>query len=407
MRPDPHGFNSQAIGGGNLALCMGGGPRTNFPTRGGGAMRPRPAPPDPGSVDIHAAIRRMESAMGVAAERTESAAAPAAVAIKAAPAEAAGTQAPSAQTLAATASASGTGGHRQSGCGGSGAGSASAAMGMEGSTVRVAQLPEGLNDVIQLSGHFKHFGQIVNVQLCPEQHVAFIQFRSRAEAVAALDSNEHVLGNERIQVGWARHHLGGGGGGRVGGRQSGRGRDNAHASNAGPHASSGAGVRAEVTGSDRMAMKRRNPSALPATRSVVPPRAQAAVVGAAPAASAAPASVAAGASTAAGGGAAAKAKAASLLRQKDETLQARILEQKQLLAKLGTTKKGSKERAALMGQIEKIQATVQSALKDQKAATAAAAVAATSTTATTSDSAATTSNTPTATFNTAAARALC
>jgi len=280
-------------------------------------------------------------------------------------------------------------------------------MGMEGSTVRVAQLPEGLNDVIQLSGHFKHFGQIVNVQLCPEQHVAFIQFRSRAEAVAALDSNEHVLGNERIQVGWARHHLGGGGIGRVGGRQSGRVRDNAHGSNAGPHASSGAGVRGEVTGSGRTAMKRPNPGALPATRSVVRPRAQAAVVGAAPAASAAPASVAAGASTAAGGGAAAKAKAASLLRQKDETLQARILEQKQMLAKLGTTKKGSKERAALMGQIEKIQATVQSALIDQKAATAAAAVAATSSTATTSDTAATTSNTAAATFNTAAARALC
>ena len=76
--------------------------------------------------------------------------------------------------------------------------------GMEGSTLFVGNLPEELNAVGQLSSHFERFGRIADIKVRPEQRHAFIQFRSRSEALAALDSSEYVLGNPRITVAWAR-----------------------------------------------------------------------------------------------------------------------------------------------------------------------------------------------------------
>ena len=69
-------------------------------------------------------------------------------------------------------------------CGSIGGGCASvSAGGSEGTTIFVGNLSEDLADVVQLSGHFKKFGQIVNVQVRPEQRHAFVQFRNRSEAL--------------------------------------------------------------------------------------------------------------------------------------------------------------------------------------------------------------------------------
>ena len=79
---------------------------------------------------------------------------------------------------------------------------------MEGSTIFVGSIPPELNTIDGLSSHFKQFGTVVNLQIRPEQRHAFVQFKSRAEAAAALDSPAHVLDDPRIILNWATEKRG-------------------------------------------------------------------------------------------------------------------------------------------------------------------------------------------------------
>eukprot|EP01118_Nematostelium_gracile_P019787 TRINITY_DN9317_c0_g1_i1.p1 TRINITY_DN9317_c0_g1~~TRINITY_DN9317_c0_g1_i1.p1 ORF type:complete len:650 (-),score=211.22 TRINITY_DN9317_c0_g1_i1:4-1716(-) len=70
-------------------------------------------------------------------------------------------------------------------------------------TLAITNLPSDLNTIEQLNSHFKQFGNIVNIQLRPNQSKAFIQFENYFDAKGALSSPEAVLNNRFIKVFWA------------------------------------------------------------------------------------------------------------------------------------------------------------------------------------------------------------
>jgi hypothetical protein len=227
-----------------------------------------------------------------------------------------------------------------SAAGGSGSGSK---VSSEGSTIFVGNLPEDLADIVQLSGHFKKFGQIVNVQVRPEQRHAFIQFRNRLQALAAVDSNESVLGNPRINVAWARNK---------GGDRGVRPLPASRAS--GKDVQTSRGLRAQAS----------QPATVPEHRG----EGRAAAVNEACAGNVKAANVAGTKNPARSSLKTTKPPAAQLKAQ-EATIQAQISEQKALLAKLSTMKTASKEeREGIKAQLKEKVATVQASLAQQRAA---------------------------------------
>lgn len=262
---------------------------------------------------------------------------------------------------------------------------------MEGSTVFVGSVPPDLNHVGALSSYFAQFGTIVNIQVRVEQNHAFVQFKTRAEAVAALDAPGHVLGDPRVNLNWANEKRGKGGGKGTGGAAaagSGRGaagpagrqvvrtsreaalreaasRAPANSPLRGEAGQGGSGATAgegEGAGASSTPVCKAPAAATPlsdadvaaekvramlssATKRAPPPR---------------PAPKPAGAAAAAKAAAEAKAK----------LIQTQLAEQKALMAKLAATKKGAKEeRAALMGQLNQLQESIKANLKEQQKAT--------------------------------------
>jgi hypothetical protein len=74
----------------------------------------------------------------------------------------------------------------------------------------LTRVPAELNSLVALAPHFAQFGEIVSIKIVGEDR-ALVQMGSHAEALAALNSPQAVLGNRFIQVEWARHDGGGGG----------------------------------------------------------------------------------------------------------------------------------------------------------------------------------------------------
>lgn len=71
-------------------------------------------------------------------------------------------------------------------------------------TLGLNNIPNELNTIDKLNGHFKKFGTIVNINVKPENNKAFIQFTSNEEAYKAFSSPEAVLDNRFIKIFWAK-----------------------------------------------------------------------------------------------------------------------------------------------------------------------------------------------------------
>jgi RNA-binding protein 26 len=57
---------------------------------------------------------------------------------------------------------------------------------------------------MSLSGYFGRFGQIVNVQVLPDEDKAYVQFSTHESAAAAVSSPKAVFGNRFIKLVWAK-----------------------------------------------------------------------------------------------------------------------------------------------------------------------------------------------------------
>lgn len=71
-------------------------------------------------------------------------------------------------------------------------------------TLGLDNIPNELNTIDKLNGHFKKFGTVVNITVKPEKNKAFVQFTSNDEAYKAFSSPEAVLENRFIKVFWAK-----------------------------------------------------------------------------------------------------------------------------------------------------------------------------------------------------------
>jgi hypothetical protein len=69
-------------------------------------------------------------------------------------------------------------------------------------TLCVMNIPPNLLSIEKLNGHFKQFGNVMNINLKPELEMAFVQMSSSEEAFEALGSTEPVLGSRSIRVQW-------------------------------------------------------------------------------------------------------------------------------------------------------------------------------------------------------------
>ena len=322
----------------------------------------QPHAEDAQATSLQNAIRNMEAALSAAAEGPAAASAP--------------SHAPAAEDGKAATGGVGSAGGRGSSAGASSS-SGGNAGGMEGSTIFVGNLPEENNTIDQLSSHFGKFGAIVNMQLKPQHRHAFVQFKTRAEAVAALDSPEYVLGNPRITVGWAKQHAGaakgakGGarGGGCTGTEGASRGRGSGSvaeqisvlraaggrgAGRGSPPAPKAAAASAEVA-----RVPADGNSAVPggAPRPDASPKAAATKPAAAPTAGVKRTAPVVGAAYEKAAGA---AKVAAAVQQQ-------LVQQKELLAKVSALPRADKEgREVLMGQLKMLSAAIEQALHEQK-----------------------------------------
>jgi hypothetical protein len=98
----------------------------------------------------------------------------------------------------------GRGGGRGGGFAGSDAGNNAISGGNEsGTRLFLTQVPAELNSLVSLSQHFAQFGSIQSIKKLGDDR-AIVEMGSHAEAKAARDSPQAILGNRFIQVDWAR-----------------------------------------------------------------------------------------------------------------------------------------------------------------------------------------------------------
>lgn len=151
---------------------------------------------------------------------------------------------------------------------------------------------------------------------------AFIQFSSRAEAVAALDHPDPVLGDPLIKLNWAHHNFESAKGGRGKGVEGKGGKPTRTPSSEGAYPASSRGGRGKAVSDATAAVGGGRGSAVR----------QGVTVGRGPSSS--------------------KLTVAQLKAQREQMIKAQIEEQKALIAKLGSMKNVSKEeRAAMMAQV--------------------------------------------------------
>lgn len=66
-------------------------------------------------------------------------------------------------------------------------------------------VPQHLNNIMDISSHFQKFGDIVNVQVHADKDQAYVQFKTHEQADNALNSEEAVCGNRFIKIFWAHY----------------------------------------------------------------------------------------------------------------------------------------------------------------------------------------------------------
>ena len=81
------------------------------------------------------------------------------------------------------------------------------------STLFVANVPEDKCNFGDLNNYFSKFGSLSNIRLLPSNR-ALLEFSTRQQAQAALNSVDAVFGNRHVKVTWARENEGGDDGGR-------------------------------------------------------------------------------------------------------------------------------------------------------------------------------------------------
>eukprot|EP01018_Ginkgo_biloba_P039146 Gb_08836 [translate_table: standard] len=70
-------------------------------------------------------------------------------------------------------------------------------------TVFVYRIPAQINRTEFLLSHFQKFGEVLGINIPPNSNKAFVQFRRREDAEAALTAPDAVMGNRFIRLAWA------------------------------------------------------------------------------------------------------------------------------------------------------------------------------------------------------------
>lgn len=334
----PHG-GCRSDGHMTAAHNVGGRPQCGPPAMGGAGAHEQSLASGI-RAELQASIRKLQE--GIAADGAASSATPAG------PAEAAPTGETAAREPLGGQAVGGAAGGSAARAAGGGTGS-----GVEGSTVYIANIPEELCVIDCMNEHFKRFGRIVNMHVRPNHRNAFIQFSSRAEAVAALDAPDPVLNTPAITVKWANSQKGGQPRGGPGAPPPNRGQASPRSSTDGPTHRGHA-----LPLASKSWTKKDEGELAAASRKVASAEAASSQGPAAPMLRAA----------------APVTKAVSLQkakRQGEQLIQAQLAQQKVLIAQLSSMKNASKaDKAVLMSKLEKLSESVQSNLKSLRNATA-------------------------------------
>jgi hypothetical protein len=187
-------------------------------------------------------------------------------------------------------------------------------------TLVLTRVPQNLNSLSQLMGHFSKFGEIEGIKCDKATDRATIEFRTRAGAQAAISSTDAVLNNRFIMVFWANREP-----------------------------PSEVGTRARAAPAQKL-------NALTKPGSNV-------LIVSAPANAAAGATATAGAGAdAADGAAALERKQLELLKMRETVRQTQMSQQKQILSLVSRPGIADDEKAALMLKLKELSAAIEESL---------------------------------------------